>query len=183
MSKTKGPRSPVTLQGAGPRRIRKICIDAGHGGRDPGALGKSGVREKDVVLDVARMVARALKGDGLEVVMTRSKDSGVPLAERTAIANAANADLFISIHSNAHSDRRLNGVETYYYDTTNDDYALKLASRENSQGQEEDSDLDGRVDVISHYESGRLARRELLDPSLLHTPGGDETTARGTPAP
>jgi len=95
-------------------RIKKIVIDAGHGGKDPGTIGKLGLREKDVNLDIAKRLSKLLRADGIGVVMTRSVDSFIPLERRVAIANDSGTDLFISIHSNANRVRSLNGLEVYY---------------------------------------------------------------------
>ena len=94
--------------------IRKAVIDAGHGGKDPGALGKTGLKEKDVTLDIARRLAAALKAQGVETVMTRSSDKFIPLPDRVAITNNASADIFISIHANANRARSLSGFEVYH---------------------------------------------------------------------
>ncbi|MDD2752895.1 MAG: N-acetylmuramoyl-L-alanine amidase [Candidatus Omnitrophica bacterium] len=94
--------------------IKKIVIDAGHGGNDPGAIGKTGLREKDVNLDIAKKLARVLKDSGIEVVLTRSSDNFIPLDRRVEISNNARADLFVSIHSNANRARLMNGFEVYY---------------------------------------------------------------------
>jgi len=113
------------------RPIRRVVIDAGHGGHDAGAIGPRGVREKDVTLAMAKRLARRLQAKGFEVVLTRSDDRYVPLEGRTAIANARHGDLFISLHANAHPriDRR--GVETYVLNVADDRYAARLAAREN----------------------------------------------------
>ncbi|MBM3244898.1 MAG: N-acetylmuramoyl-L-alanine amidase, partial [Candidatus Omnitrophica bacterium] len=94
--------------------IKKVVIDAGHGGNDPGAIGRTGLREKDVNLDIAKRLSKLLRDEGVEVVMTRSSDVFVSLGRRCSIANNANADLFISIHANANPVRSLNGLEIYY---------------------------------------------------------------------
>jgi N-acetylmuramoyl-L-alanine amidase len=94
--------------------IKKVVIDAGHGGHDPGAIGRSGLREKDVNLDIAKRLSKLLRDNGITVVMTRSSDIFVPLERRVDIANNAKADLFISIHSNANRVRSLSGLEIYY---------------------------------------------------------------------
>ncbi|HTP29537.1 MAG TPA: N-acetylmuramoyl-L-alanine amidase, partial [Anaeromyxobacteraceae bacterium] len=113
------------------RAIRRIVIDAGHGGQDFGAIGPSRVREKDVTLVMAKRLARQLRAKGFAVFLTRDDDRYVPLEERTAIANARQGDLFISLHANAspHRDRR--GLETYVLDVADDHYAARLAAREN----------------------------------------------------
>src|SRR4029077_9662397 len=99
----------------GMQPLRLIVLDAGHGGHDSGAMGPSGVMEKDVVLDVTRRVARMIEpGLGVKVVMSRDSDVFVPLRERTNFANKQGADLFVSIHANAHPQAVSEGVETYF---------------------------------------------------------------------
>jgi len=94
-------------------RIKKVIVDAGHGGNDPGALGRTGLREKDVNLDIAKRLAVLLRAEGVNVIMTRSTDRFIPLDTRVQITNNAKADLFVSIHSNANRTRSLNGFEVY----------------------------------------------------------------------
>ena len=94
--------------------IKKVVIDPGHGGKDPGAISRSGLKEKDVNLDVAKRLYNLLKAAGVEVVMTRSSDTFIPLSERARIANSSGADLFISVHSNANRVKSMNGFEIYY---------------------------------------------------------------------
>src|SRR5262249_5926865 len=107
------PRDPATAKPATPPALRKIVIDPGHGGKDPGAIGVDGIAEKDIVLGVARRLADKLKALGIDVVLTRKDDRFIPLEERTAIANGENADLFISLHVNASPYSEARGVETY----------------------------------------------------------------------
>jgi N-acetylmuramoyl-L-alanine amidase len=95
-------------------KLRKIVIDAGHGGNDPGAIGRTGLREKDVNLDIAKRLANLLKAEGIEVVMTRTADRFIPLERRVQITNNSRANLFVSIHSNANRVRSLSGFEVYY---------------------------------------------------------------------
>ena len=112
--------------------VRTIVVDAGHGGTDPGAVGASGTREKDVTLDVARrLAARLQRGGRYRVVLTRAGDETLSLAQRVEHANAANADLFVSIHVNALPNRQVNAIETYYFDVSEDPEALRLAAIEN----------------------------------------------------
>lgn len=107
-------------------------IDAGHGGTDEGAISAAGQREKAVVLDVARRLARRLSRPELRVLLTREADAFVPLEERTAIANDARGDLFLSIHANASPETQARGIETYFLSATpSDEAAGRLASREN----------------------------------------------------
>ena len=98
--------------------VRCIVIDPGHGGQDTGTIGPGGVCEKDVTLDVARRLRASLRAElpGVEILLTRDGDRFVPLEERTAIANARGADLFISIHANASQSQAASGVETYVLD-------------------------------------------------------------------
>lgn len=103
------------------RKIKKIVIDAGHGGRDPGAIGRSGLREKDVVLDISKRLTQILKSKGVEVVLTRPTDKFVPLPRRVDITNRSGADIFVSIHANANRVRSLNGFEVYYVSSSVDD--------------------------------------------------------------
>ena len=95
-------------------KIKKVVIDAGHGGNDPGAIGRTGLREDDINLDIGKRLSILLRTGGIEVVMTRTTDRFVPLSTRADIANNSRADLFISIHSNANRVRSMNGFEVYY---------------------------------------------------------------------
>ena len=114
-------------------KIGRIVIDAGHGGHDSGTLGVDGIEEKDVVLDVALRLGKLLHDRlGAEIIYTRSDDTFIPLETRTAIANKAQADLFLSIHANSSSDESARGVETYYLNFTSDPSALDTAARENA---------------------------------------------------
>ncbi|MBI5676609.1 MAG: N-acetylmuramoyl-L-alanine amidase [Nitrospirae bacterium] len=113
--------------------IKKIVIDPGHGGQDPGAIGPGGLREKDIVLDVGRELGKILKEEyHMDVIFTREKDVFVPLNERTDIANQQKADFFISIHANASPRRAARGIETYFLGSNNDDGSLRVAARENN---------------------------------------------------
>ena len=113
-------------------RFDLVVIDAGHGGHDEGALGRSGLREKDLVLDVSRRLAKRLRKRGIKVVLTRDRDDFLSLEERTAVANDARADLFVSIHANASRSAKPKGIETYFasLDATDAD-ARETAEREN----------------------------------------------------
>jgi N-acetylmuramoyl-L-alanine amidase len=126
-------------------RVHRVVIDAGHGGHDTGAIGPTGVREKDVTLALAKLVKEKLNAElpDIEVIMTRDDDRTLALQDRTNTANSAAADLFISIHCNASPHRRVRGVETYYLNITHDRYAMRLAARENAElGDGSISDLD-----------------------------------------
>lgn len=122
--------------------IKKVVIDPGHGGKDRGATGITGLKEKDLTLKVARILAAKIKKNlGLEVVLTRDKDVFLPLEERTAKANTHGADLFISIHANAHNSSKVNGIETYVLNIATDKEAMRVAARENATTSKRMSDL------------------------------------------
>lgn len=110
-----------------------VVIDPGHGGDELGAIGIDGLLEKEVTLEISLLLDELLRERlRAKTVLTRTKDTSLPLAERTRIANDNNADLFISIHTNASEYKTAKGVETYYLDNTNDKASLKLAERENA---------------------------------------------------
>ncbi len=113
---------------------RTVVIDAGHGGHDPGAVGSSGLYEKNVVLDIAIRVREIMKKDYpfYNVILTRETDVFIPLPERAEIANRNNADLFVSVHANSSTNRKARGIETYLLNWSNDAEALKVAARENA---------------------------------------------------
>lgn len=119
-----------TLFGLG---IRSVVIDPGHGGRDPGAIGALGTREKDITLAVARMLKKRLDRDeGLKIYLTRETDKTVSLSDRVRFANVVGADLFISIHVNSLPKKDLNIIETYSFGPPADEETLQLAKRENA---------------------------------------------------
>jgi N-acetylmuramoyl-L-alanine amidase len=125
-----------------PPTLRKIVLDPGHGGKDPGAIGIGGVAEKDIVLRVAKKLAKKLKKEiGIEVVLTREEDTFIALEDRTAIANAENADLFISLHVNSSPSPKARGIETYYLNNTDDEASIRLAARENATSRRSITDL------------------------------------------
>jgi N-acetylmuramoyl-L-alanine amidase len=122
-------------------KVRRVVIDAGHGGHDTGAIGPTGVREKDVALSVTQKLKTKLEALGLEVVLTRDDDTFVALDERTRIANREHGDLFISIHCNAAPSKVLRGVETYTLNTSSNRYSVRLAARENATTERGINDL------------------------------------------
>jgi N-acetylmuramoyl-L-alanine amidase len=152
------------------RPIRRIIVDAGHGGHDTGAIGPRGVREKDVTLAMSRRLAEKLRSLGYEVTLTRTDDRYLKLEERTAIANLARGDLFVSLHANANPRRDRSGVETYFLDVTNDRYARRLAARENGVMDLEDepgdvqrilTDLDSKSSAGASRSLARLVQKEI----------------------
>jgi N-acetylmuramoyl-L-alanine amidase len=143
--------------------VGTIVIDAGHGGQDPGTMDKNGLREKDIVLDVARRVRKLLEKDGYEVIMTRDRDVFIPLEERTAIANSRSADLFVSIHVNAARNPRPRGTETYYLNLATTPDAEEVAARENAVTTRRIGELEGILKKVMNnnriMESRELAAR------------------------
>jgi N-acetylmuramoyl-L-alanine amidase len=122
--------------------VKRIIIDPGHGGRDPGAIGGDGLKEKDVMLKLANLVAEKVRRElKCQVILTRSSDISLPLEKRTAIANIKKADLFISLHLNAHKYKKVRGVETYFLNIALDEDAMNLAARENATSKKNISDL------------------------------------------
>jgi len=109
----------------------KIVIDAGHGGKDPGRPNKSGIKEKDIVLNIALDLGKKLKNSGNEVIYTRDKDIFLTLRQRAKIANDVDADLFISIHCNAFHDHRVYGSETFVYGLHVNKANFNVALKEN----------------------------------------------------
>ncbi len=121
--------------------VRKIVIDPGHGGKDPGAMAFD-LKEKDIVLKVSKKIEKALKKKyRYEVTLTRTKDVYIPLEERTALANTQNGDLFISIHVNAHPDKTKGGIETYFLNLATNADAMRVAALENATSTHNISEL------------------------------------------
>ncbi len=143
--------------------VRRIVLDPGHGGKDPGASA-FGMKEKDIVLQVAKKLAVKLKKDlGYEVILTRNDDTFISLEQRTAIANTNSADLFISLHLNAHPSAKIYGFETYYLNLSSDSEAIRVAALENATSTHQLSDLQNILaDIMKNSkidESSRLAQQ------------------------
>ena len=136
------------VKGAYASRIRRIVVDAGHGGKDVGAIGCGGLQEEDVVLDVARRVQKNFRNGGIEVVMTRDKNEFITLPDRTVVASRPGTDLFISIHANAHRDRHARGVEVYY------PQAATCEDKDEEQKRKNIADLEQRLNM--HHDSAPL---------------------------
>ncbi len=150
-------------------RVKRVVLDPGHGGKDPGASFR-GLLEKDLTLDLAKRAApKVAKLLGAEVLLTRNKDVFVPLEDRTAFANTHEADVFVSIHLNAAPSSSLSGVETYFLNLATDENSMRVAARENATTQRSISDLQTILNDLmlnsKINESNRLARtlhRDLL---------------------
>lgn len=162
-------------------KIRRIVVDPGHGGHDPGALGSNGSREKDIVLQIALKLARKLREElGLDVVMTRSTDVFIELKERTAIANKVGADLFVSIHANASLNHNSSGIETYYLNLAKTEKVAQLAAQENGTTLEKVSLLQAVLfDLMANYklnDSAHLA--DEVQKAVYGKVGGKYTGVR-----
>ena len=174
----------ATLMRALGLKIGRIVIDAGHGGHDSGTLGAGGIEEKDVVLDVALRLGKLLHDRlGAEIVYTRADDTFIPLETRTAIANKAQADLFISVHANSSEDASARGVEVYYLNFTSDPEAMEVASRENAvstQSVHQLSDLVKKIALKDKIDESRELAEDV-DHSLYSglTKGNEGLKNRG----
>ncbi len=156
-----GDRSLIRALGL---KIGKIVIDPGHGGHDTGTIGPDGLEEKDLVLDVGRRLGKILEARlGAEVVYTRKDDTFIPLETRTAIANQARADLFVSIHANSSHDPDARGVETYYLNFTSSPEALEVAARENAVSETSIYELQDLVKKIALKEKIEESREFAWD--------------------
>jgi N-acetylmuramoyl-L-alanine amidase len=154
----------TTAQATGPRPLRRIVLDAGHGGTDPGAIGPSGLREKDVTLGLAKGAAPLIAKElGAEVKLTRASDVFVSLEERAAAANAFEADAFVSIHCNAAPGPKRHGMEMYVLDTTRDEVFQRVAQRENGGASAAPGELRAILDDLKLQEVGGASRALAAD--------------------
>jgi len=145
-----------------PLAVRRIVLDAGHGGSDPGASSASQLTEKQITLDIAQRLRVLLQSGGFQVVVTRPDDRLVPLRERARLANSSDGDIFVSIHVNSIRDHRVShGVETYYLGPTKDPLLTQLAAEENGTSGYSIADLRALLDRVyadvRRDESRRLA--------------------------
>lgn len=156
-----GDRSLIRALGL---KIGKIVIDPGHGGHDTGTIGRHGLLEKDLVLDVSRRLGKLLQSRlGADVVLTRRDDTFIPLETRTAIANQEQADLFVSVHANSSHDPDARGVETYYLNFTSSPEALEVAARENAASDKSIHELQDLVKKIALKEKIEESREFASD--------------------
>lgn len=121
-------------------KVRTIMLDPGHGGKDPGAVA-NGIQEKNINLRLAKIMGKMLQDQGFEVHYTRSTDTFISLEGRTAMANAKDADLFISLHCNSNPSAKLKGLEIYYLSLATDAQAVRVAARENGVSAKKISDM------------------------------------------
>lgn len=132
------PKKEATVSGLQTQKIDTIIIDPGHGGKDPGAIGRSGLTEKEVVLDIGlRLKEMLIKKMGKKVIITRKTDVFIPLDERSRLANGSNGELFVSIHANSSPKRHTRGIEVYLLGAPSDKRALATAARENATSEED----------------------------------------------
>ncbi|MBF0225520.1 MAG: N-acetylmuramoyl-L-alanine amidase [Desulfobacterales bacterium] len=151
--------------------VKKIIIDPGHGGKDFGAPGFiKGVHEKNIVLKIAKKLKKQIENNlKCEVIMTRNSDEFLTLEERTAVANTKNADLFISIHTNASVDSRAYGFETYFLNIATDNDAILVAARENATSTKNISDLETiLLDLLQNNKIEESARLAHLVQNSIH---------------
>jgi N-acetylmuramoyl-L-alanine amidase len=162
--KAETPDTTVSLARQLGLSVKTIVIDPGHGGKDPGCYARRSTQEKDIVLKIAKILADKIRKKlGCEVYLTRTTDAFLPLERRTAIANMKKADLFISLHINAHRDRTIEGLETYFLNMATDENAVMVAARENATSEKNISDLQTILnDLMMNtkiHESSRLAHK------------------------
>jgi N-acetylmuramoyl-L-alanine amidase len=146
---SKEPPPGVTSTPAGQRTVKRVVLDPGHGGHDPGAIGPGGLREKDVTLDVAHRAAPLLARElGISTLLTRDADVYVALDERAARANAFGAELLISIHCNASEDGGGKGVMSFVLDGSRDTLSARIAARENAASEAAASELANALSAV-----------------------------------
>jgi N-acetylmuramoyl-L-alanine amidase len=140
-------------------KVGRIVIDPGHGGRDTGTIGRGGLMEKDLTLELAKKLRQLLESElGVDVVLTREEDVFLSLEERTAIANQHQADLFVSIHANSSSARSTSGVETYFLDFARNSAAREIAARENATSLGNVRDLEDLIKRIARADKSAESR-------------------------
>jgi N-acetylmuramoyl-L-alanine amidase len=140
--KVKRPDETISLARQLGLSVKRIVIDPGHGGKDPGTYLRGGIKEKQIVLKLANTLAKKIETNlGCEAILTREKDVFLPLERRTALANMKKADLFISLHVNAHKQKEVRGLETYFLNMATDERAVMVAARENATSEKNISDL------------------------------------------
>jgi N-acetylmuramoyl-L-alanine amidase len=171
-----------------PLAVRKVAIDAGHGGDSLGTHTPQGLTEKDLTLDIATRLRKLLEAEGFEIVMTRLADQDVSLAERGTLANQGGSDIFVSIHVNWIENRQSRGVETYFLGATQDPFLNRLAAAENRDSGYSMTDMRRLLDRIyadvRKDNSRRLA--EVVQSSLYHSlrkvnPGLEDRGVKAAP--
>jgi N-acetylmuramoyl-L-alanine amidase len=164
-----GEKHRAPLLPSSMRSVRTVVLDPGHGGRDPGAIGVGGVREKHVTLAMAQALRKDLEARGFRVVLTRDGDETLTLEDRTARAESVRGDLFVSLHANAAPRRSVRGVETYYLDENHERHSLTVAARENGVDPREVNALQRTLAKLRVHEVSPLSRRlaELIQNHIV----------------
>lgn len=172
-------RKPSRLP-MGSRPVHTVVIDPGHGGKDPGAIGVGGVKEKDLNLKLAKLLAARLKARSFKVIMTREDDRFIDLEERTVLAESARGDVFISIHANASKNRALRGIEIYYLDEDHKRHNLELAARESGV---KPSEVDSLQRALSRLRVSEASEHSRLLAEVVHedVTSGLDATYGGVP--
>lgn len=142
--------------------LDRVVIDPGHGGKDPGAVGPSGAKEKEINLDVALRLANYLKSKGIEVILTREDDRFIPLKDRTQLANRSGGKLFVSLHCNASRNRKASGIETYFLSPAKHERALEVAMLENSVIELEDNPQEYKEITYENFYILALAQANFI---------------------
>ena len=154
--------SPVVRAApGGSGRDLVIAVDSGHGGKDPGAIGRSGVREKDIVLQIARRLAQRIDAEpGMRAFLVRDGDYFLSLHQRVSRARMERADLFVSIHVNAHPQQEVGGIETFYLNLATNTEAMRVAALENATSTHSISEMQ---DILSDL----LRNAKINESSIL----------------
>lgn len=153
---SRGQRNLIRALGL---KVGRVVIDAGHGGHDTGSIGPGGLREKDLVLDIAFRLGELVESRlGAEVIFTRTDDQFIALEERPKLANISQADLFVSVHANSSRLKNIRGVETYYLSFTTSSSAMAVAARENAAAQRSIHELQGLLSKIALTEKIQESR-------------------------
>jgi N-acetylmuramoyl-L-alanine amidase len=169
---------PLSVQAG--LKVRRVIIDAGHGGHDTGAIGTDGTLEKDITLAIALKLKARLEAQGYQALLTREDDHFVALEDRARFANHNKGDLFVSVHCNAAKSHKLHGTETYTLNVSSDRYAIRLAARENASSERSLNDLQfilaDLATKANTEESTRLAK--AIQPRVVDAMGTSDKEAR-----
>ena len=152
--------------------IGRVVLDPGHGGKDPGCIGKNGLQEKTVALEVCKELKKILsRYNGLEVILTRETDIYLPVESRPVIANQKRADLYISVHANSFPNKKRSGVQTFYLNFSHDPSVNAIAAQENATSTKSISEMKDIITKIAQnskiVESKELA--EVIQDSIVNT--------------
>ncbi|RKZ33592.1 hypothetical protein DRQ33_03915, partial [bacterium] len=144
-----------------------IILDPGHGGKDPGAIGPSGIREKDITLSICKYLKSELEKRNFDVQLTRDSDVFIPLADRTKMANNAKADIFLSVHCNASNKPTSNGTQGFYLSPAKTDEARTTAALENKALLLEDDPIIDQLDELQFIMADMVQTTYQRESSIL----------------